>query len=142
VAKKAYYGPVYFRRESEPYMTLSVAGTRLDAGVSVAEVNLKLIWEVVSQIKVGQHGQAYVIDAGGRLIAHPGESTARTASARASSTGGGRGDDSLDAPAPKFRILKNHRAEKCITQASWRNVPHLLAGYDVNHAGYRWELIH
>ena len=41
VAKKAYYGPVYFRRESEPYMTLSVAGTRLDAGVSVAEVNLK-----------------------------------------------------------------------------------------------------
>jgi hypothetical protein len=61
VAKKAYYGPVYFRRESEPYMTLSVAGTRLDAGVSVAEVNLKLIWEVVSQIKVGNHGQAYVL---------------------------------------------------------------------------------
>src|SRR5215475_12528437 len=71
VAKKAYFGPVYFRRESEPYMTLSVAGTRLDAGVSVAEVNLKLIWEVVSQIKVGNHGQAYVIDADGRLIAHP-----------------------------------------------------------------------
>ena len=52
-------------------MTLSLAGTRLDAGVSVAEVNLKLIWDVVSQIKVGEHGQAYVIDADGRLIAHP-----------------------------------------------------------------------
>src|SRR5499427_5847465 len=39
VAKKAYYGPVYFRRESEPYMTLSVAGTPLDAGVSVAAAN-------------------------------------------------------------------------------------------------------
>src|SRR5439155_3069113 len=26
VAKKVYYGPVYFRRESEPYMTLSLAG--------------------------------------------------------------------------------------------------------------------
>jgi Cache domain len=71
VAKKVYYGPVYFRRESEPYMTLSLAGTRLDAGVSVAEVSLKLIWDVVSQIKVGEHGQAYVIDADGRLIAHP-----------------------------------------------------------------------
>jgi GAF domain-containing protein len=71
VANKVYYGPVYFRRESEPYMTLSLAGTRKEAGVSVAEVNLKLIRDVVSQIKVGEHGQAYVVGAEGRLIAHP-----------------------------------------------------------------------
>jgi len=71
VAHKVYYGPVYFRRESEPYMTLALAGTRRDAGVSVAEVNLKLIWDVVSQIKVGERGQAYLVDANGRLIAHP-----------------------------------------------------------------------
>src|SRR5262249_46456804 len=71
VARKVYYGPVYFRRESEPYMTLALTGTRRDAGVSVAEVNLKLIWDVVSQIKVGQRGQAYLVDAQGRLIAHP-----------------------------------------------------------------------
>jgi signal transduction histidine kinase len=71
VARKVYYGPVYFRRESEPYMTLSLAGTRKDAGVSIAEVNLKLIWDVVSQIKVGERGHAYVVGAGGRLIAHP-----------------------------------------------------------------------
>ncbi len=71
VKKKIYYGPVYFRRESEPYMTLSLAGTRRDAGVSIAEVNLKLIWDVVSKIKVGERGHAYVVDAQGRLIAHP-----------------------------------------------------------------------
>src|SRR3984893_18419760 len=71
VAHKVYYGPVYFRRESEPYMTLALTGTRRDAGVSVAEVNLKLIWDVISQIKVGKRGQAYLVDAQGRLIAHP-----------------------------------------------------------------------
>src|SRR5450830_841631 len=71
VKNKVYYGPVYFRRESEPYMTLSLSGTRRDAGVSIAEVNLKLIWDVVSKIKVGTRGQAYVVDAQGRLIAHP-----------------------------------------------------------------------
>jgi signal transduction histidine kinase len=71
VKNKVYYGPVYFRRESEPYMTLSLAGTRRDAGVSIAEVNLKLIWDVVSRIKVGERGQAYVVDRRGRLIAHP-----------------------------------------------------------------------
>src|SRR6185437_15022431 len=71
VAHKVYYGPIYFRRESEPYMTLAIAGTRKDAGVSIAEVNLKLIWDVVSQIKVGEHGHAYVVGSQGRLIAHP-----------------------------------------------------------------------
>jgi signal transduction histidine kinase len=71
ITRKIYYGPVYFRRESEPYMTLALAGTRRDAGVSIAEVNLKLIWEVVSKIRVGQRGHAYVVDAQGRLIAHP-----------------------------------------------------------------------
>ena len=71
LARKVYYGSFYFRRESEPYMTLSVAGTGRDAGVSVAEVNLKFIWDMVSQTKVGQRGEVYVIDAEGRLIARP-----------------------------------------------------------------------
>jgi len=78
IAHKVYYGPVYFRESgpvnagvSEPYMTLSLAGARRDVGVSVVEINLKLLWEVVSQTKVGERGQAYVIDAQGRLIAHP-----------------------------------------------------------------------
>ena len=71
LANKVYYGPVYFRRESEPYMTLALAGTRKEAGISIAEVNLKLIWDVVSQIKVGEHGHAYVVGEQGRLIAHP-----------------------------------------------------------------------
>jgi len=71
VAHKVYFGPVYFRRESEPYMTLSLAGTRRDAGVSIAQVNLKLVEDVLSQIKSVGHARAYVVDAQGRLIAHP-----------------------------------------------------------------------
>jgi signal transduction histidine kinase len=70
VLHKSYYGPVYFRQNSEPYMTLALAGGN-DTGVSVAEVNLTFIWEVISQIKVGERGQAYVVDALNRLIAHP-----------------------------------------------------------------------
>jgi len=71
MASKHYYGPLYFRRESEPYMTIAIAGARRDYGVVVAEVNLKFIWDVVSQIKAGNRGRAYVVDANGRLIAHP-----------------------------------------------------------------------
>jgi hypothetical protein len=71
VAKKIYYGPVYLRRESEPYMPLGMAGTRLDAGVSVVELNLSQVSEIVQQTRVGNRGLAYVVDAGGRIIAHP-----------------------------------------------------------------------
>jgi HAMP domain-containing protein len=71
MANKLYHGPVYFRSETEPYMTLALAGAFRYAGVSVAEINLKFIWDLVSQIKVGQDGRAYVVDAQGRLIAHP-----------------------------------------------------------------------
>jgi signal transduction histidine kinase/CheY-like chemotaxis protein len=71
LAHKSYYGPVYFRRDSEPFMTIAVAGTRPDHGVVVAEVNLKFIWDVVWQIKVGNEGRIYLVDSAGRLIAHP-----------------------------------------------------------------------
>jgi signal transduction histidine kinase/methyl-accepting chemotaxis protein len=70
-AGKPYFGPVYFRKESEPYMTLAMAGIVQDAGVTVVEVNLKFIWDVISQIRVGKAGHAYVVDSRGQLIAHP-----------------------------------------------------------------------
>jgi signal transduction histidine kinase len=68
---KTYFSPVYFRKESEPYITIAMAGRGQDAGVTVADVNLKFIWDVVSQIKIGKAGHAYVVDSGGNLIAHP-----------------------------------------------------------------------
>jgi len=71
IADKVWFGPVYFRRGSEPYMTVSVAHAGRDPGVTVAEVNLKLIWDVVSAIHDGSGGYAFVVTASGRLIAHP-----------------------------------------------------------------------
>ncbi len=68
---RVYYGPVYFRKESEPYMTIALGGAGRNATVTMAEVNLKFIWDVVSRIKVGRAGHAYVVDSRGALIAHP-----------------------------------------------------------------------
>jgi hypothetical protein len=39
--------------------------------VSVVELNLKPMWDIVRQTKVGDQGVAYVIDTEGRVIAHP-----------------------------------------------------------------------
>ena len=70
MAHRVYYGPVYLRRQTAPYMTLSLAGTGRDAGVSVAEVSLTLVWDLVRELKVGERGVGYVLDGQGRVIAH------------------------------------------------------------------------
>lgn len=68
-ANGVFYGPIFFFRETEPYMTVGVRAT--DDGVIVADVNLRFMWDLVSQIKVGKEGNAFVVDTQGRLIAHP-----------------------------------------------------------------------
>jgi len=68
---QTWYGPVYFRKETEPYMSIAVRSGGEAGAVTVAEVNLKFIWDVITRIKVGQKGKAYVIDSSGHLVADP-----------------------------------------------------------------------
>jgi signal transduction histidine kinase/HAMP domain-containing protein len=71
---KSYFGPVYFVRGSEPYMTIAVPIERFAGdviGVLQAEVNLKYIGDVVSSITIGKAGYAYAVTRAGELIAHP-----------------------------------------------------------------------
>ncbi|MBI4204362.1 MAG: HAMP domain-containing protein [Betaproteobacteria bacterium] len=71
---RSFFGPVYFVRGSEPYMTVAVPIERYAGeviGVLLAEVNLKYVWDVVSAIRVGKAGYAYAVTRAGNLIAHP-----------------------------------------------------------------------
>ena len=68
---KAWIGPVYFRKETEPYMTIAVRSGGDSGPVTIADVNLKFIWDVVSRIKIGDKGKAYVVDSSGFLVADP-----------------------------------------------------------------------
>jgi GAF domain-containing protein len=66
-----WFGPVYFRKETEPYMTIALRSGGDKGPVILADVNLKFIWDVVSRIKIGEKGKAYVVDGNGFLIADP-----------------------------------------------------------------------
>ena len=70
-AGQTYFGPVYFRKETEPYMTIAVKAGGEAGSVTLAEVNLKFIWDVVSRIRIGEKGKAYVVDDTGHLVADP-----------------------------------------------------------------------
>jgi adenylate cyclase len=69
----AFFSPVYFGPEAEPYMRLAVPIEPFPGdvvGVLSAEVRLTYIRDVIAQVAVGQAGYAYVVSAEGDLIAH------------------------------------------------------------------------
>ncbi len=68
---KTYFSPMYLRNDAEPYMTIAVPSGEYAVEATVAEVNLRAIWDVVSRIRVGRAGYAYVVDSAGHLVAHP-----------------------------------------------------------------------
>ena len=71
---KSFFGPVYFARGSEPYSSIAVPIERFAGdliGILWAKVNLKYIWEVIQDIKIGKAGYAYIVTRSGDLVAHP-----------------------------------------------------------------------
>jgi signal transduction histidine kinase len=65
---ETWFGPVYFRKETEPYFSIAV---RSPGSVTVAEVNLKFILEVIQRIQISREGRSYVVDRTGHLVADP-----------------------------------------------------------------------
>ncbi|MGO4664708.1 ATP-binding protein [Bosea sp. 2RAB26] len=70
LAQGSYYSDVQFRRGSEPYMML-LKRAASPHSVAQATVNLVFIRDLVSRLKVGETGRAYIVTGSGRLIAHP-----------------------------------------------------------------------
>ena len=52
-------------------MTIAMRSGGDTGPVTIADVNLKFIWDVVSRIKIGDKGKAYVVDGNGFLVADP-----------------------------------------------------------------------
>lgn len=71
---RSFHGPVYFARGSEPYSSIAVPIERFAGeliGILWAKVNLKYIWEIIQDVKIGKTGYAYIVTRPGDLVAHP-----------------------------------------------------------------------
>ena len=151
---RIWYGPVSLYSGSEPHMTVAVSGARANYGVTVAVINLKLIWDVISAIHVGQSGDAFVLDSAGRLVAHPdislvlrGENDPAAARLKelqqATIAGGGETIEGRDAerraviaamapiPGPDWTAFVEEPASEAfipLRAALWRTILLLIAG--------------
>ena len=70
-SKGVAYGPSYFRDGSEPYVTLASLDDNPGRRVTMNEINLKFVGEVLAAIGVGRQGAVYVLDVNNQLVAHP-----------------------------------------------------------------------
>ena len=68
VTKGLWYGEAFFR-DNQPFMTIGVAHSRRETGVSVAEINLRFLTDFVTTGQAGKIGAAYVVSAKGELLA-------------------------------------------------------------------------
>jgi signal transduction histidine kinase len=122
---KSYFGPVYFHRDSEPYMTIAVPIERYMGraiGILQVQVNLKYVWDLVSKLRVGTEGYAYAVARNGDLIAHP------EISLVLQRRNGAHLDQvrlafqpRTDAESPTWTVAKNLRARRVFS--SWSPIP-------------------
>ncbi|MBN1815312.1 MAG: cache domain-containing protein, partial [Anaerolineae bacterium] len=72
---ESYYSPVRFDEDTgEPLMTIAIplldVRTDLVDGVLIAEVRIKRIWNMITDIRPGQGQNVYIVDAEGKVVAH------------------------------------------------------------------------
>jgi signal transduction histidine kinase len=70
IAQGVWYSPAYYRGDSQPFMSIAMAHSGRDAGVTVAEINLSFLADLISGIQAGRPGYAYVVGPLGRLLTH------------------------------------------------------------------------
>jgi len=68
VAKGVSYAPVYFR-EQRPLMSIAVSHSGFNAGVTVAEIDLRFLMDFLGDAQVGKAAFAYVVDPRGQVLA-------------------------------------------------------------------------
>ncbi len=68
-AGQYYLGALQISANDEPYIV--AAAPAVDGGAVAARVRMDILWEIVRNISFGESGQAYVIEPGGNIVAHP-----------------------------------------------------------------------
>jgi class 3 adenylate cyclase/HAMP domain-containing protein len=68
VTKGASFAPAYFR-DGRPFMSIAVSHSGYNAGVTVAEIDLRFLSDSLGDAQVGKVGFAYVVDPRGWVLA-------------------------------------------------------------------------
>ena len=68
---QTWFSPLYFRKDTEPYLTICVRTPGLNNAYIVAQVNLKFIIKSITKMENESVGKPYIVDKNGVLVASP-----------------------------------------------------------------------
>jgi class 3 adenylate cyclase/HAMP domain-containing protein len=68
VTRGASFAPAFFR-DGRPFMSIAVSHSGYNAGVTVAEIDLRFLSDFLGDAQVGKVGFAYVVDSRGQVLA-------------------------------------------------------------------------
>ena len=73
IKKRAYTSGVKFLDNHTPFLTMAVPITKMykPTGALIADVNLRGMWEITDNLKIGKTGRVFLVSKDGTLIAHP-----------------------------------------------------------------------
>ena len=69
--QRSFYSAAFFREGSVPRIMLGLRDVGRDGFITLAELNLKFVTDVVSDIRIGKNGFVYAVDGQNNLVAHP-----------------------------------------------------------------------
>jgi class 3 adenylate cyclase/HAMP domain-containing protein len=69
LAQGTSFAPAYFK-DNQPYMSIAVAHSGFNNGVTVAEIDLRFLSDFLGDAQVGKSTFAYVVDAKGQVLAN------------------------------------------------------------------------
>ena len=96
-AKGVTFAPAYFIG-SRPFMSIAVSHSGVNAGVTLAEIDLRFLNDFLGEAQIGKVGYAYVVDARGQVLAgskgpEVGNGTRQPAAGRGAAEAGRRAAD-------------------------------------------------
>ncbi|MFN7887726.1 MAG: sensor histidine kinase, partial [Betaproteobacteria bacterium] len=122
-AQTAQYGPVDFWDDRAPTFTVGLRPRGAAAAAVVSEIALTPVWDVVAGLPLTAGGTAFVVDTGGRLIAHSDLALVLRRIVVDADTGAKEGPSLLAAHAldstmvPPGRVI---RSQAIVPGADWR----------------------
>ena len=124
--RKLHIGPVHADKHGDPAVTVGLLPRGMAAGVIIAEISLKPVWDMVAAVKP-EGGSAYVVDGEGRRLFAAAESAAGPVRSVSADVPGIARKIVVDVPSAVYDVPERNAAIRAVATAGLALVAAALA---------------